>query len=113
EANGSEETNDICPRWKLPPARRAADIVGQRLARDVVHDHVGAAALSLSRQGDMGIVELDDVGVPQGCYHLGFTEETGHEHRIILQFRAEKLDGDKTAQLEVKGFPDLAHPSPS
>src|SRR5207302_870725 len=90
-----------------------ANIIGQRLSLNIVHDHISDGVARLWWTRDLEVVNLDDIRMMQGSNHLCLTLETCDETGIVLQVGMENFKRDETMKLSVKGLPDLCHASTS
>ena len=55
-----KEVNNFAGGWKISHARCAADVLGQCLSLDIIHDHVDSSVARVGRRG-LEVVDLYDV----------------------------------------------------
>ena len=84
--------------------RPTGDRLGQRLARQVLHDEVRLAVRGLAE-----VEDLDDVLVRDHVDRAGLVEEAGDDVRIARQDRVQQLDRHLAADHRVLGQVHHAH----
>jgi hypothetical protein len=91
-------------RQRLADGQRSAcQSLGERLARNQLHDEIAATLLfvQLIDRGNMRMVERRQ--------KPGFTLKAGHPFPVLCEFIAHHLDGNQTVELRVAGAEDLPH----
>ncbi len=85
----------------------AGDFMLQRDAFEVLHGDEGLPTLIVN------FVDGADVGVVQSRGSLGFALEAGQRLRISGHVVGKEFEGDETAEFQIFGFVDNAHPAPA
>ncbi len=100
---GAEEAEDLVHGHALAAPEEIVEIVFQRDARDVLHDHVVLLAF------DVEVEDLHDVGVMELGDGLRLALEAPQEVGRLGEVRVHDLDRDKAIQVGVESFVDLGH----